>query len=372
MEIKGVRYVGPVLDGSGYAKAGRLNILALHKQGIPLKVVPISFEQARPDLGENAELFRSLIQNDVECNINLIHTTPEFWNTHKQEGMCNIGYTIWETSKLNPKWPPYINENVNACFVGCEWNVGVFKDSGVTVPLFNIPHPVQIQEQENVIPFKVYGVDDNAFVYYFIGQWTERKHVVALLRSYWYAFQNNENVALVFKTHRSDYSENERTAIRVSVRRIKKFMPMGSYPPVYLVLDMLSEDEMEGLHKFCDCYVSLDRGEGFGLSSATAGAFGNPLIATGYGGVNEYANKDNSYLVKYQLTPVSGMPYSPWYRGDQLWAEPDIVHGAELMRHVYNNRGDAYKKGKALQDKIRNDFSFEAIGKKFVNAIKEL
>jgi len=43
----------------------------------------------------------------------------------------------------------------------------------------------------------------------------------------------------------------------------------------------------------------------------TAGARGNPILVTGFGGTTEYAKEDNSYLVDYQLTPVFGklMPF---------------------------------------------------------------
>ena len=44
MVIKGIKYTAPVLDNSGYAKAARGNILALHKAGVPVTVNPISFE----------------------------------------------------------------------------------------------------------------------------------------------------------------------------------------------------------------------------------------------------------------------------------------------------------------------------------------
>ena len=100
---------------------------------------------------------------------------------------------------------------------------------------------------------------------------------------------------------------------------------------------MLTENQMRGLYKRIDCYSTLDRGEGFGLGPFQAGACGKPVIATGFGGVKEYLNKSNSYLVNYTLTPVFGMPWSPFYTGKQCWAEPDIVHGAELMREVFNN-----------------------------------
>jgi len=44
MKIKGIKYTGPVFDGSGYAQAVRCNIMALYSAGIPLTVNPISVE----------------------------------------------------------------------------------------------------------------------------------------------------------------------------------------------------------------------------------------------------------------------------------------------------------------------------------------
>ena len=30
-----------------------------------------------------------------------------------EEGKTNVGYTIWETTKLHPKWIEYINNTVD-------------------------------------------------------------------------------------------------------------------------------------------------------------------------------------------------------------------------------------------------------------------
>ena len=372
MEIKGIKYTAPMLDNSGYAQASRGNIMALHKLGIPLNLSPLSFEQAHPNLGESGKIIDSLTHNNIEYNINLIHTTPEFWNKYREKGKINIGYTIWETSKLHSAWPKYINENVDALMVGCEWNVDIFKASGVTVPIFSIPHGIGKHELENIIPFEVEGVDKGAYMFYSIFQFTERKHPIALIKAYWHAFQNNENVALVLKTYRSDYSDAEKDAIRTTIRRLKIVTPMDNYPPLYLISDMLTNEEILGLHSRGDCYVSLDRGEGFGLSPFTAGATGKPIIVTGFGGSTEYAKIDNSYLINYSLTPVSGMPWSPWYRGDQLWAEPDVKHGADLMKYVFENQDDAKATGHRLQNYIYENFSWEVIGQKIIDAIRSL
>jgi glycosyltransferase involved in cell wall biosynthesis len=372
MEIKGIKYVGPFLDNSGYAQAARGNILALHTLGVPLTLQPVSFENARPDLGKYGKDIEGLIDKDIEYNIVLTHTTPEFWSKYKEEDKTFVGYTIWETTKLHPEWPTYINETADKVLVGSEWNVGVFRDSGVDKPIGVVPHGINVKEFDDIEPFEVGGVSSDAYVFYSIFQWTERKHPLALLKAYWHAFQEEENVALVLKTYRSDYSEPEKNAIRTTIKRLKTVMPMAKYPPIYLISHMLTNDEILGLHARGDCYVSLDRGEGFGLSPFAAGACGNPIIVTGFGGTTEYAKPDLSYLVKYSETPVFGMPWSPWYRGDQLWAEPDILDGATKMRHVYNNQDEAAETGQRLATSIAENFSWEAIGKKIVKEIEEM
>lgn len=372
MEIKGIKYVAPLFDNSGYAQASRGNVLALHKLGIPLTLSPISFEEARPNLGENGIILESLINKDIDYNIVIIHSTPEFWTKYRENNKINIGYTVWETDKLHKDWPGYINNNVDKCLVVCEWNKEVFEESGVNVPIGIVPHGIDDKFFSNSKLYNIDGMNEGAYIFYSIFQWQERKDPISLLKAYWYAFQKNENVALVLKSYRSDYSDTEKDAIRSTILRLKYISPIidGKFPPVYLISDMLSSDEIMGLHATGDCYVSLDRGEGWGLGPFEAGASGNPIIITGIGGALDYAKSDNSYLVNFTLTPVFGMPWCPWYSFDQLWAQADIYDGAMKMREVYENREIAKRKGKLLQSYIKDNFRWENIGNKIIEEIK--
>jgi len=372
MEITGIKYIGPIFDNSGYAQACRGNIMALYNKGIELTLEPISFESARPGLGEEGRILDGLKGRKIPYNIVFIHTTPEFWSRYRERDKVNVGYTIWETTKLHPDWPTYINSNVEKLLVGCTWNESVFKDSGVTVPIGVVPHGIDMSVFEDIEPYKIGGIPDDAYVFYSVFQWTERKHPLAMVKAYWHAFQNNENVALVLKTYRSDYSEPEKDAIRTTIRRLKKVTPMENYPKIYLIMKLLTNEEIHGLHARGNCYVSFDRGEGFGLSPFTAGACGNPIIVTNFGGSTEYAKEDNSYLVNYVLTPVFGMPWSPWYRGDQLWAEPDVKHASDLMKYAYEHQDEARSRGKKLKDYIANNFTWDHIGSKIITEIEKI
>ena len=71
--------------------------------------------------------------------------------------------------------------------------------------------------------------------------------------------------------------------------------------------------ERSGMMTACDCYVSLHRSEGLGLTMAEAMALGKPVIATGWSGNLEFMSDETAYLVRHEMTrlerdarPVSG------------------------------------------------------------------
>jgi glycosyltransferase involved in cell wall biosynthesis len=346
--------------------------MTLYNAGIPLTLSPMSFEGARPQLGEAGKVINSLVNKSIDYNIVIIQSTPEFWDKKREDDKINVGFIFWETTKIHPDWEPLINTKVDKLLVSCEWNKEVVEECGITIPIGVVPNGIDTSKIEEIEPYVIKGVGKDAFIFYSIMQWTERKNPLALLKAYWYAFQKDENVALVLKTYRNNYSDSEKQVVRDSLIHIKKNMPMDSHAKIYLISDMLSNEEINGLHAIGDCYASLDRGEGFGLCPFAAGAFSKPIIVTGFGGVTEYAKPDNSYLVDYQLTPVSGMWWTPWYKGDQLWAQPSVLDGANKMRHVFNNREEAADKGKLLGKYIKEEFNFEVIGQRLIKELEDI
>jgi len=372
MEIKGIKYIGPAFEPSGYGQAVRDNVCALSKIGIPVVLSPISFNTIESDYGNEEKRLKELIHKRVDYNVIIMHTTPEHWSKLRENNVCNVGYTIWETTRLHNDWAEYINNNVAKVLVGCEWNVDVFKQSGVNVPIGVVPHGISFDELNDFEEINITGIGDETYVFYSIFQWTERKNPLALVKAYWHTFQNNENVALVLKTYADDCSGGQSERIKMSIKKAKSVTPMKFYPKIFFISDLLTNKEINGIHMLGDCYVSFDRGEGFGLCPFKAGAFGKPIIVTGFGGVTEYAKPDNSFLINYTLEPVFGMPWSPWYRGDQLWAYPDIKHGSDLMRFVYENRAVANERGGRLKDFISNNFTFDIIARKIIEEIHKI
>jgi hypothetical protein len=120
----------------------------------------------------------------------------------------------------------------------------------------------------------------------------------------------------------------------------------------------LSREEMLGLMGACDCYVSLHRAEGFGLTLAESMRSGKPVIATGWSGNMDFMTRDNSYPVAYCLAQLPDS-YGPHEQGS-TWAEPDLNDAARLMREVFQNREGAEAKGRVACADIIRDYSLES------------
>lgn len=371
----GVKYVGPVNDFSGYGEASRNYIFSLHERGIPVTVSPRNFDPNPPPIADEKqrELLGSLINKDIPYDIVIIHLTPDLYPQHVEKGKYNIGFVAWETSLFHPRWVQACNV-LNEVWVPCQWNVGAVRNSDIKIPVYRVPHGIDTStfDVAGGKEFTVNGLDKGTFKFYSIFQWIYRKNPEGLLRAYLNAFDETDDVALVLKSYRVG-GARDKTYIRDTILDIKKDMNIGSYPRVILIGDILSKTQMLGLHLYGDACVGLHRGEGWGLPLFEAGLAGKPVIATGLGGNTEFMTSENSYLVDYQMTFVSGMSsFNPWYLGNQQWAEPNIVHASALMREVFENREEAFRKGQMLRQKILDEFSWGKVADVMIDRLKSI
>jgi glycosyltransferase involved in cell wall biosynthesis len=113
----------------------------------------------------------------------------------------------------------------------------------------------------------------------------------------------------------------------------------------------LSAIENSTLTALSNCYVSLHRSEGFGLTIAEAMALGKPAIATAYSGNLEFMTETNSYLCPSQRCEVG--PEKAPYPASSHWSEPDLEAATALLRHVYTHQQEALDKGLRAAEEIR-------------------
>jgi glycosyltransferase involved in cell wall biosynthesis len=362
------------MDSSGYAEAARNHIAALDSVGVKVEVKPVSFEGYRSDLGKLGAIVQSKVKNNPKNKIQILHLTPQNYSKFIGSNNYNIGYCAWETSLLPEPWVPMINA-LDEVWVPCEHNIQCFKDSGITVPVYCMPHPFDVQytdqvDQANAV---VANREPDELLFYSIFQWTERKNPLGLLKAYLTEFKKNEQVALVLKTYlMNPGSPKEVDNLKKHIIGIKSKLYQKEFPKLLLITSLLSRGQIQSLHREGNCYVSLHRCEGFGIPIAEAMLAGNPTIATNYGGPADFLTEETGYPVDYMMTPCYGMPWGI-YTGNMLWAEPDIMDARAKMRSLFENRKRATAIGRQGQKFIQQNFSWEKMGlcmKKRLEAIE--
>jgi glycosyltransferase involved in cell wall biosynthesis len=195
-----------------------------------------------------------------------------------------------------------------------------------------------------------------------IGSGFQRKNPLGSLSAFRKAFKgyHAEKVTLALKFQGSAQTRREHEEILKASEGL----------PVKIISTPMTRDEVYGLTSVCDCYVSLHRSEGFGLTIAEAMYFGKPAIATGYSGNLEFMNEDNSLLVKYSMTRLE-RNFGPYKRGN-FWADPDLGHAAELMRQVFEDRSRALEIGLRGSEHIKKYFSPDALSVRIENRLKDI
>ena len=386
--MQGLKYISWG-DSTGYAVAAKAYVRALIDHGIALTWAPMMPNETGYELlgvkSWPCPKLTSVCNTPLNYDTVLIHTVPEYYpqliEQERRSGKRVFGYTVWELERLPAHWPAILNQ-LDGVLVPCNWNIEVFRQSGVTVPIHVVPHLSQFEDMSTT--------DDNArnqlrarlpqtalaydpFVFYTIGFWSNRKAPYLALQAYLQAFTADDPVLMIIKTSSKDitrWHRHWRNLFRLRhpspARHIGEMRKQYRKPAaVALIADeTLSDAEMYALHELGDCFVSLTRTEGWGLGAFEAARFGKPVVMTAYGGQLDFLDSQHSHLIDYRLVPVHEPTWSSYQSGD-LWAEPSVAQAASALRHVLKHRQESLEQAHRQAEKIAVRFSRQSI----VNAL---
>jgi glycosyltransferase involved in cell wall biosynthesis len=265
-------------------------------------------------------------------------------------GRHSIGLWFWEVSKFPERWMSSF-EHLDEVWAASQ-HVADAVEAVSPIPVHTIrlpvvPVPPASRSRESL------GLPD-AYCFLFVfdhNSVLERKKPLGLIESFRRAFEPGSGPHLVLKTINGNRHPEDVKRVRAAV---------AEHPDVHLIEGYLPAEEKSAMIASCDCYVSLHRSEGFGLTMAEAMYFGKPTIATGYSGNLDFMTPDNSYLVDYRTRAI-GDDADP-YPTDGEWADPDLSHAASLMRQVFEEQEAAAERGRAAAADIRRTHSPHAAG----------
>ena len=334
-KLTNIHYIGQT-GTSGYASAAKGYVADYVLNGINVSWSPLKMDSSRNDMDCYVDvLAESVINKKLDyIDKTIIHCTPDIW--HKYIVDSCVGYCTWESDRLPKLWVDCIN-SVPEVWVPSTFNKMCFEQSGVNSIIKVVPHIWHRQCKFNKSDISIKDCFGNTispykFTYYCIAELNTRKGIDDLITTFNLVNSKYKNTQLVLKVHYKDYNIKNNIYCIDHIKTLTDKLGKS----IFIILKNLSNREILSLHSFCDCYVSLNKGEGFGLTIFDAYKLGNKIITTGYGGSLDYLGSDYVGLVKFKIDKVCNMEtFSTNYTVDQLWAYPDLEHVYQLMTMYY-------------------------------------
>ena len=354
----GVNLVGWFRGELGLGESVRCMAKACDAVGLPAALVELKLNC----LNDNADTtYAARLQAANPYPVNIFHLDPpvaqDIDHHHGpafRANHYNIAYWAWELPEFPDGWVgkhSYFDEI---------WCPSEFTRAAIAAklpkPVLTMPHAISFPVPQGDCRPK-FGLPDHTFLFLFVydlNSTQERKNPRAAIAAYRKAFPAGGSVGLVIKTHNAD---------RNTVAFAELQAELAGLPNTHLICETLSRTAVYELQQACDCFVSLHRAEGFGLSVAEAMFLGKPVIATDWSATAEFVNAANGCPVNCRLVTLD-RTHGPYSQG-QTWADPDIDQAADWMQRLVEDSALRERLGAQAAADIRQRFSPEAIGRRY-------
>lgn len=336
--MQNVLYVGPYKENNGLGRSSRRHIRCLQSMpDLNLSIRPIFFT-SNTDVDEYDQIPISYEQQASEKYDTIIqHGYPDMFIYDKKFGK-HIGVVEIETMNLTQTgWIDRINL-LDEVVVGSTFAAESLESSGVNIPIRIMLEPYNISEYSTEDKDFFEPSASKPFIFYTIGQYTDKKNLKAIVLAFLLEFDGDDNVKLFIKTGR--YGEDKvalEQRINFEINHIHQAARNTNPPDINILVGHVSTKDMIRLHKSCDCYVDAVRAEANGACAIEATLADNLVIVTQNIGSNTFIGRTNGFVVDSFKTNV----LTDYYYNKRLfslhedWYEPHIISLQSNMRECY-------------------------------------
>lgn len=277
----------------------------------------------------------------------------------RNKGRYKVGYTMLEVDGFPPEWVRQANR-MDEVWVPSEFNRQGFLRCGLKRPIHLMPLGVDVSYFHPGI--RTVPNPAGEFVFLSCFEWGERKEPWLLLKAFNQAFSAREPVRLVCKVINRD----PEVRVQEEIRRLR-LSPSGGRISYLFNLEF-PHYQLGSLYRSADCFVAVSRGEGWDMPLMEAMACGLPAIATDWGAHTEYVHEGIAYPLRSR-PPVPAHAKCPYYVGFS-WADPDPEHLRHLLREVYEDRGEARRRGLAAAREMAERWTWQSAVRKITQRLE--
>jgi glycosyltransferase involved in cell wall biosynthesis len=257
--------------------------------------------------------------------------------------------TMWETDQLMQGDIDLFN-TAKAVIVASKWQQDRFKKNGVERPVY----------VGNYGADEVYCPSTREFpkrcVFLTAGRSAHgltRKGLDRVICAFLLAFPYDDDVVL-----------------QVKIQDDCPLLPVHS-PKIQVIRDWLPKEQMADWYRQGLVYVNGSMGECWGFHVHEAMACGRAVIGADFGGVTEYFNKRNGYVVPHTMVKADSMVHThdnSFMPMTGKWAQMSVDDLAQAMRRVYENPVDAFLRGLLAAEDVKH-LTMEAMYSTYVKLI---
>lgn len=359
----GVDVVGYLRSEHGVGEAGRLAALALTATEVPVSTIASSRTTTRQEAPVH-------LCADVTHDIKLLavnaDATPMIASDLGQqffEASYVIGQWFWELEEF-PTGFGTAFDVVDEVWAATTFIADAIRQRAPeTVSVQVMPLPLLAPPVDSSFERSHLNLDDR-FMFLFNFDFlsvANRKNPRGLVEAYISAFDEGEGAQLVIKSTNGDQYRNSLEELRWMARKRRDITIIDTY---------LQRGEVGALTASADCYISLHRSEGLGLTMSEAMALGVPVIATGYSGNMDFMSDDVAVLVPWEYCDVG--PEAWPYPESSRWADPQLDAASNAMREMFLDEQKRERIGEAGRQFLVENFSPEACGTRMRDRLQSI
>lgn len=333
--------IGNIEYADGLARQGIDLFLMMSKiKDISVTVIPtsIKMKDLPPELlqaiNKKTSQYGKVVIYEKMLSLSFSRKNNDFWRRlagHKPS--IWIAYSMYETTQIPDSFVRNINNYFDAVVVPDKFLVPIYKNSGVTKPIFTIPLSV---DMDYLLEREIKSKRNQVFTFMTLGSMTKRKNILLILKAFHKKFGNRDDVRLIV---------NARYSIDEYKKLVLDYINEHKIRNVFVKLKKLDKQEYADMLSKADCYINMSSGEGFSVQPREAMALGIPVIVSN--------NTAHETLVESKLVePVKSDKLIDSYLGGKYYdVDPNDI--GDAMEKVFTQYSDYLKDSKKRREWIK-------------------